>query len=109
MNDNNQSSGGFLSGVMFGALAGVAGFFLMGTDEGKKARKKLAEKWEQAKHDLAQDGVIDDVTKNLPEFMHHTIEHIVMPTKKKATNTIKKSSSEKKVSPKKKKSVKKLA
>ena len=37
--DKHSSTGGFFSGLLFGAAAGAMGFFLLKTDDGKKARE----------------------------------------------------------------------
>lgn len=61
----------------------------MKTEEGKKARKRLKEEWEKARHELATNGAIKDATKSLPETVQHTIEHIIDPNKLVKTTTIK--------------------
>lgn len=88
---NKPTSGNFLSGLFFGAVAGAAGYFFMKTEEGKKARKKLSEEWEKAKQDLSKSGVIEDATKSLPETIQHTIQHIIEPSKVKKEAAPKKS------------------
>lgn len=100
MSEEKQASGGFFTGLFFGAAAGVASYFFLKTDEGKKARQKLGEEWERAKEEMAKTGVIEDVTKTLPEAIQHTIEKIVepkssiktivMPTEKKAEHVVEK-------------------
>ncbi len=85
MSDDKHSGGNFFTGLLFGAVAGAAGYFFLKTDEGKKARVRLLEEWEKAKVEMSESGVIQDVTKSLPETVQHTIEHIVEPQKMRTT------------------------
>lgn len=39
---------GFFAGLTLGVLAGVAGYYLFGTKEGRQAREKISEEWSQA-------------------------------------------------------------
>ena len=106
MNEDQHSSGNFFTGLMFGAIAGAASYFFLKTEEGKKARQRLAEEWEKAKEDMAKSGAIEDVTKSLPEQVQHTIEHIVEPKRMVKTTTIKRVPPKKVEAPKKKESKK---
>lgn len=45
MSDNQ---GSFVSGLTIGFLAGAAGYFLFGTDKGKKMRAELEREWRAA-------------------------------------------------------------
>jgi len=76
-----QGTGNFLTGLVFGALAGAAGYFFLKTEDGKSTRKKLSDEWERAKEDLAKSGVIQDATQSLPEAIQHTIQKIIEPKK----------------------------
>lgn len=77
----SQGAGSFLTGVFFGAVAGACGYFLFGTDEGKKARRRLNEEWEKAKQEMAKSGVIQDSAQSLPDAIQHTIQRIIEPKK----------------------------
>lgn len=79
--EKHSSTGGFFSGLMFGAMAGALGYYLLKTEDGKKAREKLNEEWEKAKSQMQESGVIEDATKSLPETIQHTIQHITGPKK----------------------------
>lgn len=103
--DDNKSTGNFLTGLLFGAAAGAAGYFFMKTEEGKKAREKLSEEWEKAKEDMAKSGAIEDVTKSLPQTIQHTIQRIIEPKNMKVVDDA--PSQEEKEAPAKKTVVKK--
>ena len=51
----NEEHGSFSLGFTFGLLAGAAGFFVFGTERGKKARKQFAQQWQEAHKSLAKD------------------------------------------------------
>ncbi|MEO8581345.1 MAG: hypothetical protein ABI425_02060 [Patescibacteria group bacterium] len=102
MTEDKQTSGNFFSGLMFGAIAGAASYFFLKTEEGKKARQKLAEEWEKAKEEMAKSGAIEDATKSLPETVQHTIEHIIEPKRLVKTTTIKRAPVKRMEAPKKK-------
>lgn len=80
-------SSGFLSGLLFGAVAGVAGYYFLGTEEGKKARQKLMEEWEDAKDYMVEQGVIEAADKTLPQMLQHTIQRVVEPPKRKISSS----------------------
>ncbi len=40
-----QHEGGFLSGLVFGAFAGIAGMFLFGTKKGQKTMSQMKKVW----------------------------------------------------------------
>ncbi len=46
-NAYEDQSNSFLVGFTWGLIAGAAGYFLFGTDQGKKVRHQLAEEWDQ--------------------------------------------------------------
>ncbi len=84
-NEELKSTGGgnFLSGLLFGAVAGAVGYFLFGTEEGKKARGKLSEEWESAKGKLVEEGVVSQNTITLGETVHEVIHHVIETPKRR--------------------------
>ncbi len=46
---SSHDQGSFLTGFTFGLFAGAAGYFMFGTQKGKKLREKLADEWENAR------------------------------------------------------------
>ncbi|MBU0576078.1 hypothetical protein KJ654_00240 [Patescibacteria group bacterium] len=69
MEKNNQGS--FTTGFTLGIFAGVAGYYLFGTKQGEKTRKRLVAEWEQAHQHLVDQGIVSTKTeyKNLGEFL----------------------------------------
>ena len=55
----NSSQQTFTTGFTLGLFAGVAGYYLFGTDQGKKLRSKLAKEWVVAYDHLRQEGVLE--------------------------------------------------
>lgn len=74
MTENNQGS--FLTGFVSGMVAGAAGLFLFGTDDGKKIRQSLNKEWEQAKKTMAEEGVIENSSLSLREIIGSVFEKI---------------------------------
>lgn len=72
--------------MLFGAVAGLAGYFFFGSQEGKTARARLISEWERAKGALVDEGVLtpDQADQSLPELIEHTLHTIVEPPKKRA-------------------------
>jgi len=54
---NNQGST-FVTGFTMGILAGVAGYLLLSSDEGKKTLKKIKKEWQIAQEELLKQGSI---------------------------------------------------
>lgn len=48
----------FTQGFALGLLAGVVGFFIFGTQEGKELREKLTDEWEDARDFLQEQGLL---------------------------------------------------
>ena len=69
MEKNNQHS--FTIGFTCGLFAGLAGYYLFGTNEGKKTRTKITKEWEKAHQYLVDEGVLGDQAefKNLGDFL----------------------------------------
>jgi hypothetical protein len=71
-NNNNGSTGqGFGLGLLIGGLAGISAYYLFGTEEGNRLKKKLVEEFEYARVTIPREiGEIlaeaDVVTRNLP-------------------------------------------
>jgi len=53
---NDHSS--FAPGFMLGLFSGVVGYYLFGTKQGEKTRKRLSVEWEKAQQHLADQGVL---------------------------------------------------
>lgn len=62
---NKHHQGSFLNGFAIGLFAGAAGFFLFGTDDGKKTCRRIAKEWTSAKSKLAEQGVISNSNTSL--------------------------------------------
>lgn len=56
---------------MLGLFAGVVGYYLFGTKQGEKSRRKIAFEWEKAQDHLVEQGVLGDGDKfkNLNEII----------------------------------------
>lgn len=50
----NQEQGSFLAGFTVGLFAGAAGYFLFGTDQGRKIKQQLAKEWQLARNTLPE-------------------------------------------------------
>lgn len=70
LNNNNGSTGhGFGLGLLIGGLAGISAYYLFGTEEGNRLKKKLVEEFEYARVTIPREiGEIlaeaDVVTQN---------------------------------------------
>ena len=112
MKNNNQ--GGFLTGFIVGMLAGGAGLFLFGTEDGRKVRKSLNKEWDKAKEKMAEEGVIENSSLSLRDIIGSVFEKIgenVAESQKPVKKTQKTSrkipaSKKQKPTPKKKRSLK---
>lgn len=62
---SNQDHENFTIGFIVGVLAGVSGYFLTKTEEGKELRQKISKEWDDVKKKLESEGVI---TGNEPNF-----------------------------------------
>lgn len=62
-----DSQGSFLNGFTVGLFAGAAGYFLFSTKKGESFRKLVSSEWDQAKHSLADAGVIDSPAMTVRE------------------------------------------
>lgn len=69
MEKNNHHT--FTSGFSFGLFAGVVGYYLFGTKQGEKTRKKISKEWESAHQHLVDQGVLKKKAEfeNLGEFL----------------------------------------
>lgn len=54
-----NSHNAFTSGFVLGIFSGVVGYYLFGTDQGKKTQAKLAKEWAKAYQHLVDEGVLD--------------------------------------------------
>lgn len=97
---SKHDEGSFLTGFSLGIFAGAMGFFLFGTNDGKKIRHDLNQEWEKAKVKLAEDGIIANPDQNLRDVIHDYVAKIW--GEKKADEIIPPSLSEKHVKPKSK-------
>lgn len=95
---NNNDHGSFLTGFTFGLFAGAASLFLFGTEKGSRVRSRLAEEWDEAKHYLEEEGVIEkgktsirDVFKSIVDnIQEHQSKFKKLPPKNKPKSTTKK-------------------
>lgn len=54
--EQRSDSGSFLGGFTLGIFAGAAGFFLFGTDKGRKLKEELVREWQHAQAELPDRG-----------------------------------------------------
>ena len=78
-----------LSGIIVGALAGVAVGILMAPESGEKTRKKLAEDSEKVKADLE-----DSLGKSVDNFLN-TVSQAIDEYSKESKRTVKKAKKKK--------------
>ena len=76
MNDNTDNQGSFLTGFTVGLFAGAAGYYLFGTNQGKKITDKLSDEWESAKERLAAEGVIDNPSLSLRQVVGQVLNQV---------------------------------
>ncbi len=55
MHEKNEH-GSFLGGFTVGLFAGAAGYFMFGTQKGKKIRERLTDEWENARMEAGDKG-----------------------------------------------------
>ncbi len=67
MKQDNSNS--FLTGFSWGLITGAVGYFLFGTDQGKKVRDEISEEWQKSKEKLAEEGVIEDKNISIREWL----------------------------------------
>jgi gas vesicle protein len=88
----DENSGGFLAGLMFGAMAGIAGMFLFTTKKGQKTVMRVKKIWEkiepQVETELTKAGHKLDKSKKpllqgLGEIVEYVVEKLDKPTKGK--------------------------
>ncbi len=79
----NEEHGSFSLGFTFGLLAGAAGFFMFGTERGKKARLEFAKQWQEAHKSMAKNS--DAVVPTLREAFETVVAAVTdeQPKKKK--------------------------
>lgn len=75
-NQQDSGQGSFLTGFIAGMLAGGAGLFLFGTDDGKKIRQSLNKEWGKAKEKMAEEGVIENSDLSLREIISSVFDKI---------------------------------
>ena len=80
MNKDEQSKG-FLSGLLWGAALGAAGFFLLGTEKGRKVKKQLVKKGKKLVDDFPD--IVKDLEKQGEEFAQKA-EEVKKKLEKKA-------------------------
>lgn len=89
-----QHEGGFLSGLVFGTFAGIAGMFLFGTKKGQQTVVKMKKMWtkiepqveaelEQAGHKLTKTD--KPVLQALGEVVKYVAEKLEEQTSKKSS------------------------
>lgn len=67
-----KDSGSFVSGFGVGLLAGVAAYFLFGTEQGKELRQKALSEWESA-----QDNLTEKTGIEVPKKLRQTLREVV--------------------------------
>lgn len=90
--NQDPSQNSFVTGFMVGLFAGAAGYFLFATKQGAELRRQLLEDWEDAKHHLAEEGMIERSDISLREFVRdlfnqattrtEEVEHRLLPEEK---------------------------
>ena len=77
----NEEHGSFSLGFTFGLLAGAAGFFVFGTERGKKAREQFSKQWHEAHKHMAKDP--DAIVPSLREAYTTVASAVLGETPKK--------------------------
>jgi gas vesicle protein len=54
---SGHEQGSFLTGFTLGLFAGAAGYFMFGTNKGRKLRERLADEWENARMEVGDKGL----------------------------------------------------
>lgn len=67
-----KPTGAFFNGVLLGALVGAGAFFLLGTQEGKKAKEKLLKKGKNVLKEL--EKAVDDLGEKKEELLERGAE-----------------------------------
>lgn len=80
MIETKEDKGNFLVGLTLGLFAGAAGYFLFGTENGKKIQQKLSQEWAEAKKELEARGQLKKDT-NLKQLVNSIFDNIC-PNKK---------------------------
>lgn len=108
---HQDDQGSFLTGFGVGLVAGAAGYFLFGTDKGKKVRQELAEEWETAKAKMEKEGVIENKAASLRQVIGDVVTKVskelsgAKPQTEKKPKSTKKKTTKKTSSPQKFKGV----
>jgi hypothetical protein len=84
-----HSQGSFLGGFTMGLFAGAAGYFMFGTQKGKKLRERLTEEWENARMEVGE--------RSLPNLSFRDMLGSLMNTFQASTSEPEKSSAKKTV------------
>ena len=84
----NDQSSTFLVGFTWGLIAGAAGYFLFGTDQGKKVRQQIAQEWNEQVDQLTETGARTEkvsLREAVVSFIHGlTSENEAQPAKSSA-------------------------
>ena len=95
-----NQEGSFVTGFTVGLFAGAAGFFLFGTKKGETIRSKINAEWDNAKEQLAQEGVISSSDLSIRDMFASVIASITAVPE--AEQKSKKTTHKKTATPKKK-------
>jgi hypothetical protein len=71
-----SQSNSFLTGFSFGLFVGAAGYYLYGTERGKKLREHMVSEFEAAKVQLVKEGIITRPEVSFREFVGDVLEKI---------------------------------
>ncbi|OGJ15764.1 MAG: hypothetical protein A2632_02305 [Candidatus Pacebacteria bacterium RIFCSPHIGHO2_01_FULL_46_16] len=83
----DEEHGSFSLGFTFGLLAGVAGFFVFGTERGKYARRQFSKQWQEAQTALAKHP--DSPLLTLREACKHVLSAVLENSSSTATVVVK--------------------
>lgn len=72
MTTDDSNKGGYLSGLVMGAMLGAAAVFFLGTKKGRKLAQVMQEKGTQGLEDL--EGIAAEIEQKGSQFAHKAIK-----------------------------------
>jgi gas vesicle protein len=75
--DDMQQQNSFTTGFTVGLFAGAAGYFLFATKQGAQLRRQFVKDWEEAKHHLVDEGVLEHPDISFRGFLKNLVNQAV--------------------------------